>query len=166
MSFPTFHQALCQNRQGCMKATGPCSFNEMRQIMHLRVSLLYWVYVARCWQSGTLCETKVGPVQPLPPLAGPVAPQRDTGHHRTHCQRKGRRCSRCWSRDTPVIHGKDHGGAVISLQPVTVTMPQLITTLQPVEEPTPHQVAVTWRNCSLQAAPQQSRFILEGLHSP
>jgi len=36
------------------------------------------------------------------------------------CRRRGMRCSRCWSRDSPAVHGADHGEAVCPLQPVEV----------------------------------------------
>lgn len=61
--------------------------------------------------------------------------------HQGQCRRRGRRCPKCWSRDSPAAPGADHGEATVPLEPMGFHSGTEIH-LQSMEDPT----AQTWRS--------------------
>jgi len=55
-------------------------------------------------------------------------------------KRRGRKCSRCLSRYSPEVCGRNHRGAYISLQAVETTMLVQMSTMQPVKAPMPEHM--------------------------
>lgn len=56
------------------------------------------------------------------------------GRHQGEWTRKGRRCSKCWSKDSPAAHGPDHDEAGVPVKPMEIHRVADIH-LQPMEDP-------------------------------
>lgn len=78
--------------------------------------------------------------------------------HQGQWRSRGRRCSRCWSWDSPAACGADHGETAVPLQPMEVNGGAEIP-LQPMEETHAGAGGCLRRGCDPLGSPHWSRVL-------